>query len=325
MKHRILFVTQTLGDRAACGIGIIGNLLGETLLQHPDYDFDIVYTDTVAGIHEKINQFQPKVVIYNYSPGTSPWIDDPYVKHPYPEIKHVRIMHDMNQHIASNFHPSLHQGWEYLLADDNSVVGNDRVFITNRLMPNKPTVQYVQTDRPIIGFQGFGPPHKGIARLAYRVQEEFDEAVLRLHIPCGYFEDLIHGFKGSNAYARVQEVKQIITKPGIEVIATHDLLDTQGIVNLLAQNTINCYFYDYLDGCGIASSPDYALAAGRPIALTRSFQFRNFWHIPEIFIENKSIKEIIAQGTSPLEPMYNIYSKENVWADYTAMLTKLIN
>jgi hypothetical protein len=211
-----------------------------------------------------------------------------------------------------------------LLADDPSVVGNDNVFITNRLIPPGPTVEYVEPAKPIIGFQGFGPPHKGIAKLAHMVQDEFDEAVLRLHIPFGYYEDLIHGFKGSNAYARVQEVKQIITKPGIEVIATHDLLETQEIVNLLAQNTINCYFYDYLDGCGIASSPDYALAAKRPIAVTRSHQMRNFWDIPEVLIENSSIKEIIARGTAPLDPLYKAYSKESVWADYSAMLQKLI-
>ena len=39
MKHRVLFVTQTLGYKAACGIGLIGKLIGETLLAHPDYEF----------------------------------------------------------------------------------------------------------------------------------------------------------------------------------------------------------------------------------------------------------------------------------------------
>jgi hypothetical protein len=188
------------------------------------------------------------------------------------------------------------------------------------LIPPGPTVEYVEPAKPIIGFQGFGPPHKGIARLAYKVQEEFDEAILRLHIPYGYFED----GAGYNANTRVQEVMQIITKPGIEVIATHELLDTQGIVNLLAQNTINCYFYDYLDGCGIASSPDYALASGRPLALTRSHQFRNFWNSSEIFIENKTIKEIIAQGTTPLEPYYQSYSAFSVLNDYSRILEKLL-
>lgn len=325
MKSRVLFVTQTLGYKAACGIGIIGKLIGETLEQHPDYDFKTLYTDEYGDLFvDVVNQWQPECIIYNYAPGTAGWMDQPQVRMQIP-VPQVRIMHDMYQALANDFLPEHHANWQYLLADDPSVVGNDRVFITNRLLPPTTTHVYQDGDKPIIGFQGFGPPHKGIGRLARQVQEEFDEAIFRLHIPFGYYEDLIHGYQGSNAYARVEEVKSIITKPGIEVQFSHDLMETQDIVNWLAQNTINCYFYDYLDGCGIASSPDYALAARRPIALTKSHQFRNFWNIePSIFIEDKSIKEIISQGTAPLEPLYAAYSRESVWADYSRMLERLI-
>jgi len=326
MRDKILFVTQTLGHKAACGIGLIGKLLGEALIQHPDYEFGVVFSDSMSDVINIIAQFDPKVVIYNYAPGTTPWMNDPRMRAQFPHIKHARIMHDMHQGIADAFHPNLHEGWEYLIADDPSVVGNDHVFITNRLLPDGPTVQYVEPAKPIIGFQGFGPPHKGIARLAHKVQEEFDEATLRFHIPFGYYEDLAHGYAGSNAHQRVKEVMSIINKPGIDVVITHDLLETQEIVNLLAQNTINCYFYDYLDGCGIASSPDYALAAKRPIAVTRSHQMRNFWNLtPSVLIENSSIKEIIAQGTTPLEPLYQAYSKESVLRDYGVIIQKLIS
>ena len=52
MKNRILFVTQTLGEKAACGIGIIGKLIGETLQQHPDYEFDVLYCDSVPEVQK---------------------------------------------------------------------------------------------------------------------------------------------------------------------------------------------------------------------------------------------------------------------------------
>jgi hypothetical protein len=252
-------------------------------------------------------------------------MDHPQMRAPFPNIKHARIMHDMSQPIADSFRPEANHGWQFIIADDPSVKETKHVFTTNRLLPGAPTVSYVEPEKPIIGFQGFGPPHKGIARLAHKVQEEFDEATLRLHIPFGFYEDLIHGYKGSNAYARANEVKQIITKPGIDVIITHDLLDTQQIIDLLAQNTINCYFYDYLDGCGLASSPDYALAAKRPIAVTRSHQMRNYWDLePSVLIENSSIKQIIANGTTPLEPLYKAYSKESVWQDYTRVVNAML-
>ena len=326
MKTKILYVTQSMiGAREACGIGLMGKLLGETLVQHPEYEFVMVYADSVNEVISAINTTQPAAVIYNYAPGTTPWMDVPEMRAPFPHIKHARIMHDMHQGIVNTFHPMYHQNWEYLIADDPSVVGNNNVFITNRLLPPPPTVKYVEPSKPIIGFQGFGPAHKGIARLAHIVQSQFDEATLRLHITFGYDEDTRNGFRGSNALVRAHEVRQIIQKPGIDVVITHDLLDTQAVVNLLAQNTINCYFYDYLDGAGLASSPDYAIACGRPIAVTRSHQMRHFWNLtPSILIENASIQQIIDQGTAPLEPLYKAYSKESVWQDYTRILQKML-
>ena len=68
MKHRILFITQTLGDKAACGIGIIGKLIGETLQQHPDYEFDVLYCDSVPEVQQKLAEWQPRVAIYVIQP-----------------------------------------------------------------------------------------------------------------------------------------------------------------------------------------------------------------------------------------------------------------
>ncbi len=39
---KILYVTQTLGDKAACGIGLMGSLIGKTLLDNTDYDFNMI-------------------------------------------------------------------------------------------------------------------------------------------------------------------------------------------------------------------------------------------------------------------------------------------
>jgi hypothetical protein len=323
MKRKILFVTQTLGYKAACGIGLMGDVTGRTLLQHPEFHFELVYADDIQTVHRKIAEFQPEVIVYNYAPGTTPWMDNPALRSPFPHIKHVRIMHDMHQHLANHYDPRHHAGWQYIIADDPTVVGNDRVFSTNRLLPGTPTVEYTEPEKPIIGFQGFGPPHKGIPRIAYKVLEEFEEATIRLHIPYGYYGDP----SGNDARRRVDEVVQIVkSNPKINVIASHELLNTQEIINLLAQNTINCYFYDYLDGCGLASSPDYALAAKRPIAVTRSHQMRNFWDLnPSVLIENSSLKQIITNGTAPLEPLYKAYSKESVFEDYTRVLNRILS
>ena len=96
MKQRVLFVTQTLGDKAACGIGLIGNLIGNTLISHPEYEFYVLYTDGWSDIMAAYNSWQPNAIIYNYAPGTTPWMDLPYPRNEI-TVPQVRIMHDMYQ------------------------------------------------------------------------------------------------------------------------------------------------------------------------------------------------------------------------------------
>lgn len=328
MNNRVLFVTQGMdGHRAACGIGLMGKLLGETLLDHPKYKFELLYADDYATIESKVQEFDPCAIIYNYAPGTTPWMDHALEQRTrLSHIKHFRIMHDMHQEIANNYRPDQNYGWEYIIADDPTVAETPHVFITNRLLPPGPRTSYTDVGVPIIGFQGFSSihtdDHKGIRKIARQVVHEFDEAIIRLHIPYGYYGDP----NGVAARARVEEVKHIISgKPGIRLETSFDLLDTQSVVDMLAQNTINCYFYDYLHGAGLASSPDYALAAKRPIAVTRSHQMRNFWNLdPTVLIENSSLRTIIQNGTQPLETLYRAYSKESVHGDYTRILDKIL-
>lgn len=320
MKIKILYVTQTLGYKASCGIGLMGDLIGKTLVEHPEFHVELLYSDSVEEMNIKLDQFKPDIAIYNYSPGSTPWLTElPFSSS---SVKHVKIMHDMHQGIADTYQPEFNGGWEYVISDDPTVIENDRVFITNRLLPATPTITYTETNIPIIGFQGFGPPHKGIHRIAEQVVKEFNEAIIRLHIPFGFYGDP----HGDDARKRVEEVQQIVShKPNIKVIASHNLLSTQEIVNWLAQNTINCYFYDYLDGAGLASSPDYAIAAKRPIAVTKSHQMRHFWNLnPSILIENNSLKQIINNGTKSLEIFYKTFSKESVLFDYTRIINKIL-
>jgi hypothetical protein len=170
-----------------------------------------------------------------------------------------------------------------------------------------------KNEDPMRIFQGFGFHHKGIYRIAHKIQEEFDEAIFRLHIPKSYYGDP----DGHQARQRVAEVQQIITKPGIKIEASYDFLSDEEIIKWLNDNTINCYFYDYLENSGIASSPDYAIAARKPIAINNSRMFINLHNLtPSIEIEKNSLKQIIDNGITPLLPIYEKYKSQNVVKDY---------
>jgi hypothetical protein len=318
---KIIFVTQTLGYKSACGIGLIGKLLAETLVKSKKYNFEILYTDNICDVENEIIKNKPDVVIFNYHAGSSRLAEDIEIRKKYNNIKYILLHHEMNQAMVDNFSPEKFFGFEYLICGDNTLNTNDGIFTTNRLMPPYSPSQYVDSQIPIIGFQGFGFKHKGIHKIANKVQEEFDEAIIRLHIPFSYFGDPY----GVEAKERVQEVKNIITKPGIKVEASYDLKTTQEIVEFLSKNTINCYFYDLLSDRGLASSTDYALAARRPIAVTKSHQLRNFIGLkPSICIEDNSLRDIISFGLKPLENLYNAYKEEVVISEYEKIIDNIL-
>ena len=318
---KVLFLTQTLGYKAACGMGLIGESLGSALKTHPDYEVEVLYTDDFNEAITAIEIFHPNIVFGNYCAFTTPWMNGFEFEKRFPNIKFVAINHETVAENAANFKERI--PWNYLVVPDRSVTETENIFTIDRLLPAEPTVSYQETNIPIIGFQGFGARHKGIHKIAYQVAQEFDEAVINLHIPWGFFGDP----EGYDARTRVEEVKNIVaSKPGIIVNVSHDLLSKQEIVNRLAQNTINCYFNDPLPGNGLASSPDYALAANRPIAVTRSHQLKHFWDLkPSVLIEESSLKEIISNGIKPIEELRQKSSKENFLNHFSRIISKVLN
>jgi hypothetical protein len=316
-KDKVLFVTQYIEKN--CGIGFIGELIGETLVNSTEYDIIVCACEDVQKFLKFMAEYKPVSVIYNLCPPSSQWINISAFQNEWPHVAHLLLHHDINNTITQRNDA---MGFDAVVFHDPTVKENSRMYPLRRLIPPYEPLPYIESDRPIIGFQGFGAIHKGIGRLTQQVINEFDEAIINLQIPSAHY-----GSSLGEAHSRVEESRQLIKSSGkrhIELRASHDLLSPQELVKFMSKNTINCYFYDFLNGAGLASSPDYALAAQRPIAITKSFQFRNFWDIPEVFIENNSLKEIISSGISHLKLLYKEGSPINIIEDYEKAINKSI-
>ena len=93
-------------------------------------------------------------------------------------------------------------------------------------------------------------------------------------------------------------------------LVRHEKLQHQ-FVDWLAESDLNAYLYDETDqGRGIASTTDHALAARRPIALTRTWMFRHLHECQGIFVESSTLSEIMARGIEPLRSAYAEFSDE---------------
>lgn len=322
-KSNILYITTpiTVEDgRCRSGESLTGQLLANVLESHPDYNIEIFHTDDKQAAQNKIEVIRPDATILNFHPGVNPWMENLMLRSIYPNMKNFCIVWDKANQFAEQWNPYTHPVWQYMLTFEDSAVENEGVFRVNHVLPVHPTVQYVDRGVPVIGWQGFPAPWKGVHRIAAQVQHEFDEAIIRLHMPDGFYT------QPKNVYGPqiLQQVRSIITKPGIKIEVSNDWLEEQDIVNWLAQNTINCYFYDYLDGAGMSGSIDYAIAAKRPIAITKSHQFKTYWNLqPTINIEESSLKQIIANGLQPWEPVYKRFTKEQIWEDFNRIFQRI--
>lgn len=331
-KQTVLFITQPNGiindsSNGYCGIGIRGNLTSEILTKSfsDKYNFIRKLCNNNAELEEHILKYNPIIIIYNYHPLPTGWLHDSSLRDKYNNIKHVMIHYDILQSNIDNFNSYLFAGFKYIITDNETLnnTKQNNIFIVPRTIPWS-SIQFNE-DRletiPKIGFQGFGFPKKGIHRIAHQIQYEFDEAIFRIHMPNSYYDDIT----GIQARERVEEVKKIITKPGIKIEVSYDFLSDEEIVKWLNENTINCYFYDYLDGYGIASSPDYAIAAKRPIAINNSTMFANLHNLePSIEIGKLTLKEIIKNGITPIIPLYEKYSHKNLVRKYVEICDILL-
>ncbi len=218
--------------------------------------------------------------------------------------------------IIYNYHPHTLR-----FIDPTLIENNPAVFKTGRLILPYTNVKKVP-DTVTFGTFGFSLGTKGYQRLTDKVQSEFDEAIIRIHIPSHPKLDP----SGSIARGQIEKCQRRIRKPGIRIEASHEFLDRDAMLDFLAGNTINALLYDYLRVAGVSSSPDLAMAVRRPMVITRSIMFRHLRSLyPPITIENSSLREIIRNGVEPFAHLYDLWNMDNLLAEYENILDKVLD
>ncbi len=301
----------------SCGIHQYGINIARALQKSLHYAFIYVECSSEQELEQEILAHNPSIIIYNYYPATMPWLCSDVVKK-YKVIQ-MGIMHEVTQEVADKADQNLFD--YHLCPDPTLVVNNPFVIKVPRLIP-----PYINStfspEKPTIGSFGFGFYDKGFERLIDRVQDEFDEARIVLHIP---FNEIVDSDGKYHALDTAKRCKNRLKKTGIELVVNHDFLELHELLDFLASNTLNAFFYDVTKTQGISSCIEHALAVQRPIAVTQCGMFR---HMSEIFhlisIERSSLKSIINNGIAPLVNYYNEWSEDNFILSYERILNRLL-
>ncbi len=334
MSRNVLFVTHT---KKQCGVYQFGEGILEAIVSSTKYNFIKLECESLKELQEAISKNNPISIIYNYHPSVMPWLCSKLSKGRYSNniatIKclQIGIVHEITQEVANNataYRNRIVYGDSskmlnslfdfYIAADPTLLLENHNVYKTGRLVPN-----YINQNNttnstvPVIGSFGFGTPNKGFEELIIKVQNEFEEAQIKLNIPFAEFGDK----DGSNAKKIAQNCKSLIKSERIKLEITHDFLQENELLNFLAGNDINVFLYQDKSGRGISSALDNALAVQRPIAVSNCPMFRHVLNItPSICVENSSLKQILANGFTPLQKTVSGWDKRNMMWEYERIL-----
>ena len=313
--RKILFLSH---KASRCGIHEFGVNVAQALKKSSRYCFEYKECLSPQEYFKIIRESNPLAVIVNYHTLTMPWLTKRIMTKT--KLVHCGIMHEVTQKKADLAHDFFFH--HHIAPDPTLILKNPIVFKTGRLIPEFDNKENPTPEIPIIGSFGFGLKGKGFEKILTTVQAEFDNAIVRFHIPFSEFADN----SGKQARSIADSCQALIKKTGIKLELSHDFLSKEQLLNFLAQNTINVFFYDEYKGRGISSVIDYALAVKKPIAITQSTMFRHmFFCQPSICIEHRRLKQIIQSNITPLTPCLTEWTEANLIWDYERILDKIFS
>jgi hypothetical protein len=280
-----------------CGVYQYGKRFVSVLIDSVSSDYEYFYLEVSNKNEfiEKINKILPDIVIHNYLDITMPWYDS--------ECFHLLKNRNVSQGLI------VHN------------IGYANVF--DFFLHQHPFFKYKSSERearniPKINTFGFAFSFKKYESIVELINASFEEAEINMHLTISKF------FPN---YEELEKIKNDcyskITKSGIKLNISSDFKSNNEILDFLNDADLNIFLYqNYNNYNGISSVIDYALSVKRPIAICKSNMFAHLHHVnPSICIENSSLKEIIKNGTQPIEHLYLSWGHEK----FTESIEKIIN
>ena len=314
-QHKILYVSH---PQKECGVYQFGKRIGKVLQTSAAFQFIYVECADEHELCQAVTETKPAAIIYNYYPtGTFPWLNINTTKQF--GCPQLGMLHEVTQSLADSADNTL---FNYHIAPDPTLLlKNPIVFKTGRLVTAFHN-RFPQPSTTTIGSFGFGADQKGVEALTAIVQDSYENAIIRLHLPHAKFGDA----DGSKARAIVARCSSLLYKTGIKLEVSHDFMEEDQLLDFLAQNTVNAFLYKRTDVRGISSVIDYALAVQRPIAIRRSGMFRHIWDArPSVCIEDQPLEKIIANGPRVVERFAREWSEPNLLWDYERIIRKVLS
>ena len=286
-----------------CGVHQYGLRVGNILTQSINNNFVYLELDSTESLQLSVEKYNPDFIIYNRC-GVLQWVTPNLVD----EFRKKGIFQFNLIHNAYNydqfFDAYLHQH-PYWKCD------NKKDFAIPRPLPLYSKKEDIQKSEVLrIGSYGFGLINKHYDEVCRVVNEQFtsENVELRLHLTHGTYAG--HNQQPERIF---DACRRNITNPNIKLKITTDFISEEDLLDFLAGNDLNMFFYQhYNDYNGISSVIDYALAVEKPIAINKTSMYSHIMDAtPSICVEDNYLKDIISNGFSPLKERKDSWSHKN--------------
>jgi len=298
--RNVLFVNS---QNPVCGVHQYGCRMWDLLYPSQKYLYHYCSPESFQGLVEHVSAFRPDAIIYNWADGIGGYMGT--AAWPF-GAANLLLYHDGGIPVGVPF--------DRILYSDPTMEPDDRWRCIGRPLAMWEPDGFVEPTHmvPWIGVSGFMGAWADIA--VHRIVEEFDSAVIRLHLPAAPYGDPV-GAQAERSSAVCWGIVQ--HKPGITLDVVRHFLPPSEYLKWLSCNDLNVYMRGpHWPGRGVASVLDCALAVKKPIAVDRSHAFRHVHNLePSICVEDSSLKTILANGTKPLEPLLEKWAPANVRAE----------
>lgn len=290
----VLFVTH---KAVRCGIAQYGFDTVRELSKSTKYKVIHAMVESKAELDiEMGNAGKIDAMIWNYPVQLRAWVDENNPNKPNP-IPTALINHDSSTQSGVDGSYRSPYFSDFIYFNPKLVSTKSFVHIIPRLIKKCEIVPTEIPRRLSIGTFGFATTVKKLKMFCDIVKENFSEAgaVIRVHIapndvvdPTGY---------SSNQFMDIIR-DNLPEKFSVERSSTYK--STEDMIQWLSENDLNVFFYE-AGQLGLSSSLDYAIAAGKPIALNEvpAFDYLKGRH-PSPFIEDypqgKALWDIIHNG-----------------------------
>ena len=280
----------------SCGVYQYGLRLFNILNVNNDFD----YIESITP--ESFSQIpfdKYHVCIYNFHPQISPWFDNIHFFNQIPNLMY--IVHDTYVKCTN----------EQSRAIDTTPINPQGIPRPLFISPN--SKDRITGGLPVIGSFGYASPRKKFDKIIELVHRDFpDGAHIRIQTTKAFYDPSTP----DEIYAKCNS---LMVNPKITLDFITETYSDQQIFDFLQSNDLNVFLYDSSPVCGCSSVLDFAIPAGRPIAISDSNIFRHIYS-DSICAYKRSLKDIINDGTEYIRQFQDKWSAKNLTNTFNKLI-----